>query len=510
MKYVLRGTVVTLDSKKRVIKDGRVGIDGNKIAFVRSSRYRLPDGFQDSPVVEVEGFIYPGLIDLHNHLAYNFLGLWKISKKFVTRYQWSGTARYNREITAPMKLLASTCPVELVKYAEVKALVGGTTTIAGFAKFNKSYATWLLRNVEAERFGEQEPKIYTSVLKLREGKQFLDTERKMREGNAFLYHLAEGTSPKLHAEYDELDSHRLISDKLVAIHCTALAKGHFKSIGKKKTKIVWSPLSNFLLYGATTDVSSAKKHGTLVCLGSDWSPSGSKSLLWELKAVDLVNKESLNRTFSHRDIVEMAITNPARAIGWDDRVGMIKPGYHADLVVFERIEDDPYPNLVLSTEKGLNLSIVDGRPRYGDLELLSNLGIDKPETITVQNRKKGLDILEPGMEHGEVTFRLAVSKLKETLSRPADAARKLFDDFKRMKAGDVPLRLIPLEEEEEVNRPLSFSAKTYGPFMADNFADMSTPRPTGLDSLVTDKDFFKDLEENPNIPSYLKNLKQYA
>jgi 5-methylthioadenosine/S-adenosylhomocysteine deaminase len=134
VKYILRGTVVTLDPKKRVLDDGYVGIDEKMISFVRPARQRIPDEFQNVPIVNVDGYIYPGLIDLHNHIAYNFLGLWKIDKKFKDRYQWSRTARYKREITLPTRLITSMNPVELVKYSEVKALLAGVTTNGDFCK----------------------------------------------------------------------------------------------------------------------------------------------------------------------------------------------------------------------------------------------------------------------------------------------------------------------------------------------------------------------------------------
>lgn len=495
-----------------MIKDGHVAIDGQKIAFVKPAWYRLPKGFRNAPVVDVDGYIYPGLVDLHNHLAYNFLKLWKISKKFVDRYQWAGIARYNREITTPMKLITNTNPVELVKYCEVKALMGGVTTIAGFAKFNKSYAAWLLRNIEVERFGEQEPKIYTSVLKLRDEQQLRDTARKMNEGNAFLYHLAEGTTPKLFEEYDELAKYGLIRDKLVAIHCTALTKDHFKEMGRKRAKIVWSPLSNLLLYGATTDVAAAKKHRALICLGSDWSPSGSKNLLWELKVADLVNQESLNRAFTYRQLVEMVTINPAWAIGWADKIGRILPGFYADLVVFDRIDRNPYRNLVLATEGNLRLAVINGRPRYGDLEILSALGRkDVPEKITVDGRAKNIDILEPGVAYGDITLESAASNLRGALASPVKAARKLFDMMARAKSGEVPIRLIPMEEDEELVRPL-FMARTFDTFIARNQIAGTKGGPAELDSLTTkeDKDFFATLEENPNVPPYLARLKEYV
>jgi hypothetical protein len=511
MKYVIRGTVVTMDSKRGVLKDAWVGIDGQMIKFVKHARYKLPKEFHDVHVVDVDGYIYPGLIDLHNHLAYNFLKLWKIERTFVDRYQWSGIVRYNREITMPMKLVTSTNPVELVKYAEIKALIGGVTTIAGFAKFNKSYAAWLLRNIEVERFGGEEPPIYTSVLRLRDEDAFLDTAKKMQRANAFFYHLAEGTRPKILAEYEELHKYGLIRDKLVAIHCTGLAQTHFKEMGKKNAKLVWSPLSNLMLYKATTDVAAAKKNGVLVCLGSDWSPSGSKNLLWELKVADLVNREALDKIFSYKNLVEMVTVNPAKAIGWEDRVGKALPGYLADLVVFERRHKDPYRNLVLCTERDLKLAVLNGKARYGDPSILSKLGIKVPETITVAGKKKGLDMLEPGVQFGDITFKTVESNLTSALKKPAVAAKKLFDNFKRMKKGEAPLRLIPLEEEEEIVRPLQ-AAKSFSSFRAKNsMPDGGAVAATKLDALAMhdDKDFFGILTSNPNVPQYLARLEDF-
>ena len=54
--------------------------------------------------------------------------------------------------------------------------------------------------------------------------------------------------------------------------------------------MVWSPLSNLLLYGATADVAAAQAAGVSIGLGSDWSPAGSKNLLGELKVARLVKR----------------------------------------------------------------------------------------------------------------------------------------------------------------------------------------------------------------------------
>ena len=513
MKCVLKGNVVTFNSNRKVLRNGYIAVDDQKIAYVGSTEEGLPAKFSGFTQIETDGYIYPGLIDLHNHLPYNFLNLWTINKKFDDRYQWPRLSKYKTEISAPTKLLANSNAAELVKYAESKALVAGITSIDGYSKFNRSYAAWLLRNVEVAPFGKLEPKIYQSVLKIKNEEEFLTVDRKMKEGNAFIYHLAEGTSEELLTEYTELETHGLIRDKLVGIHCTALNPSNWKVLGKNNVKLVWSPLSNLLLYGKTADVISAKKNGVLISLGSDWTPTGSKNLLWELKVADLYNSNFLGKLFSDLELVEMVTLNPAKAIGVADEIGSIKKGLFADIVIFDKLNEDPYRNLIQCTEKNLKLSLIGGRPRYGDISLLTKMGISNFERLKVGSVAKGIDILEPGVENGDISFDQVWSNLSEALANPENTAKKLFDRSKKISPTEgPPLRLI-IEGEEEVDMEKGLeikSAMTFKSFLNTNFETDSLPSLV-LDSLTMydDEDFFSGLKANPNLPSYMSELKNY-
>ena len=68
----------------------------------------------------------------------------------------------------------------------------------------------------------------------------------------------------------------------------------------------------------TTDIATAQSNGMRICLGADWSPSGSKSLLGELKVADLhIHAKQLTKQFPPQAICAMATCNPADALGWD-------------------------------------------------------------------------------------------------------------------------------------------------------------------------------------------------
>ena len=51
-------------------------IADDRIVRVLDAAADPPDDFADAPRIATRGTIYPGLIELHNHLSYNALPLW--------------------------------------------------------------------------------------------------------------------------------------------------------------------------------------------------------------------------------------------------------------------------------------------------------------------------------------------------------------------------------------------------------------------------------------------------
>jgi len=70
-----------------------------------------------------------------------------------------------------------------------------------------------------------------------------------------------------------------ITPALAGIHAAALQKADFQVMADHGGAMIWSPLSNLLLYGDTADVKSAKAAGVRIGLGPDWSPSGVRTFL---------------------------------------------------------------------------------------------------------------------------------------------------------------------------------------------------------------------------------------
>ena len=127
--------------------------------------------------------------------------------------------------------------------------------------------------------------------------------------------------------------------------------------------LIWSPVSNLLLYMDTTDISKLLSRNINVCLGSDWSPSGSKHVLDELKFARFVN-DLLGMGISNEDLFKMVTTNAVKALGTSG-TGAILPGYDADLFVLRKNDPDALQALLTSEDNDIDFVMVNGRIVFG-------------------------------------------------------------------------------------------------------------------------------------------------
>jgi 5-methylthioadenosine/S-adenosylhomocysteine deaminase len=116
MKYVLRARIATMDADFTVFPAGAAYIDGQNITAVQESAAPPPPGFAGATTVSTSGSIFPGLIELHNHLSYNALPMWTVPRKFPDRGRWQDNADYKRRVTGPMGTI---CQIDRSAFAGV-------------------------------------------------------------------------------------------------------------------------------------------------------------------------------------------------------------------------------------------------------------------------------------------------------------------------------------------------------------------------------------------------------
>jgi 5-methylthioadenosine/S-adenosylhomocysteine deaminase len=406
---VLLGRVVTFDGERPVIDDGALYIGADeRIHGARSRTEPAPPGFDAAPRIRTRGVIYPGLMDLHNHIVYNGLSLWQPKDQavpYTSRYKWPKDSSYEQFVSDPANALGALAGKAQLKYLETKAVIGGVTAIQGSAKTGRPYEGWLVRNVEYETFATGKKTVFQSALPLRGPKDHESRRKQLDGGGAFIYHLCEGSDLALVAEYTMVKTERLVRSRFCAVHCTALGPGDFgdwhtvvtEAEPDARGSIIWSPFSNLWLYGTTTRVDEARDAGLRICLGADWSPSGTKNLLGELKVADLCNRTLFDGAFSDRELCEMATCNPADALGWNHRLGRLRTGLHADAVVIRDRGGDPYRNLIEALEGDVLLVTINGYPFYGTPGLMAATEAPEIEPIRIGGRKRMIRLRYTGI-----------------------------------------------------------------------------------------------------------------
>ena len=427
-RYGVRGRVVTMDANRTVIPDGVVWVADGSITDVTTWPAK-PPAHAASPVVATGGTVYPGMIELHNHLAYDTLPLFCIPRQYTKREEWQGTRGYRRYVSGPAGVVASV--PELIKatirYVECKSLISGTTTSQGLtlrAAPIKHLYRGIVRNAEqpdAAGLDPARPKIGDVTPDGRE------SFRKSLTGKgARIVHLAEGLpASKAHDHFTDLKAPNgtwAIGPKFVGIHATALEPADLAIVAGLGGSIVWSPFSNLALYGGTTDAKTALDLGMKVALGSDWSPTASKNLLNELKVARIWSDDQ-HIGITDRQLVEMVTVTPAAILGWAGSLGSLESPKLADITVIAGKGGDAYGRLVDATESDVRLVIIGGVARYGTPALLGVLSpIDEQAEVAGVTRAFHLDTHDPDPVLGPVTLGDAIATLEDALEHMPDRA----------------------------------------------------------------------------------------
>ncbi|HJS96948.1 MAG TPA: amidohydrolase family protein [Solirubrobacteraceae bacterium] len=526
-----------MDAKSTVVADGVVWIADAAIAAITGNGDPAPSGFEGVAPLETGGTVFPGLIELHNHIAYNLLPLWQVPQRYTNRDTWGNSSEYHQKVTAPMKTIGEATDLlpALVRYVECKALVGGVTTTQGIALFSapgvRRYYRGIVRNVE-ETGDPQLPEAGSRIADVQasDPDAFL---RELQHKRCLLLHLSEGTDPAAHKHFEALQLPNgagwAITQALAGIHCVALKPPDFQVMASHGASMVWSPFSNLLLYGATADVTTAAGAGTAatpfkIGLGSDWSPSGSKSLFGELKVARVYNQSNGN-PFTDEQLVRMATLGAADILGWDNQLGSLEPGKRADLVVVAGQDDNtPVSPLFIGDERTVQLVAINGTPRYGTPALMAADG-PGTETLSVGGEQRVLYLTQSTGDPDVAALRFADAKAKLTdalanlktvrleqeAAPPRRAGVEPLAAAPDVHAGHPRLALDEFEHTDFTQRPhLPLDGAITGP---RDHAAASAPEqplsamlsPIALDALTVadDAGWLDGLGGENNLPAYL-------
>lgn len=219
---------------------------------------------------------------------------------------------------------------------------------------------------------------------------YLPIQKEKEQPNfRMIAHLSEGNSAHAFTrrEFKDVVKMGLAFEKSIFIHGVGLDEEDLNHAKEKELNFVWSPLSNLLLYNETLDVPAFLKKGINISLGPDWVVSGSKSLLYELKAARIIFDKWISQgkltSFSNKELLELVTLNPAKALSMEKHLGKIAPNYYANFLVVRKKSDNLYDDILKSSENDLKLVVVTGLARSGEKEWMEQILAEQKEDLEV-------------------------------------------------------------------------------------------------------------------------------
>jgi hypothetical protein len=373
--YLLRGDVVTMNDAREVLPDRYVEIHGDLIAGIHET---APAGLD---VVDTGGLIFPGLIDAHNHPRYNVLDLIPFGQTFEERYEWQAT-QMNSDFGDQYRGILHygydwSMEANMVKVAELRAMAAGTTTMQGI-NCNESYHSPFAHQGMGIDNAERYPSlVFSSVFPLEIPLQdwaLIAGENWQR----FAIHLSEGINADALTEFHIVAGTGLLDWRTTIIHGVPYGDPEWSTMAAADAHLVWSPMSNWQLYGETAAIPGALAAGVNVALAPDWTPSGAGHVMGELQFSAAWDEIFWGDTITPLAHVEQATRNAALALANEERLGQVTPGFRANLTVVPGNPAAPYEALLAAHPGTVKLTVVDGRPMYGDLEFADALDLLGP------------------------------------------------------------------------------------------------------------------------------------
>jgi 5-methylthioadenosine/S-adenosylhomocysteine deaminase len=445
---LLTGKILTPD----VVIDGQVLVAGGKIVCVQPGTACAGRPEAAGAALIQGSVIAPGMIDTHNHILFDVFddSDWLPLQVYQDHTQWTSEARYGAMLdvkqclandsqgkpswcaSTPYGTPAGSLRCEMDKWGELKGLIAGTTSIVGLPGTSAACFGSLARSIDVSQNGLGTDKVQTSAIFPPSNPTGVCTNFTSMATTSFLVHCGEGIDAKALGEFATLGSGSTPADCLYAgqtaiTHGTAFTQAEFTTMAQKGMKLTWSPASNVALYGQTTQIPVALDAGVTIALAPDWSMGGSQNMLDELRFADNWDNLNFGDRLKAKDLVTMATLSGAKVLALDDRIGQIKEGYVADLVVYSGDATAPYDAMVAATPKEVRLVVVGGVALYGDKDLAPAApAAPGCETIDICGMSKFLCVATTD----------ATSKLDQTYATIKAALEKAMTDADALTTAD--------------------------------------------------------------------------
>ncbi|MFC1842456.1 amidohydrolase [Candidatus Dependentiae bacterium] len=366
---VSNGTVLTMNSQKKIIPNGAVAVRDGKIIAVGLTK-ALEQAYKAKKIINASGgVIMPGLINAHTHTAMTlFRGfaddmplmewlqkyIFPAEKKHVTpEFVYWGTKLACYEMikggtTTFVDMYFFEDSVAQAAYEMGMRAIVGETIIEFPTPDSKNYKQALEQTKKLVEKWKNNPLITPAIAPhapYTSSKEMLLAIKSFAEKYdvPVITHVCE-TKSGINQVISKhkmrpvkfLDSIGLLNKRLIAAHCVHLTDNEIALLAQKKVGVAHCPVSNMKLSSGIATVYKMLKTGVLVGLGTDGAASNnSLDMFGEMKTAALLQKVATGKptALNAYQTLELATIGSARAIHMGNKIGSLEPGKKADIIV---------------------------------------------------------------------------------------------------------------------------------------------------------------------------------
>jgi len=343
-------------SKPITFVNAQVVTAGGRLARTLRIKRGQVDGIDVAPdkgdeVIDFDhSFVFPGLINAHDHLELNSQPRLKWRDRYANASEWIADFQPRFETDPDLAVTKADTLDDRVWVGGLKSLLAGVTTVCHHNPMHRVLRRRFPVRV-VERFG------FSHSLHI-DGDAVRASHHQTPHDWPWMIHAAEGLDDAAQAELETLARLGCLTENTVFIHGVAFCEAAAQRVIGAGAGLVWCPSSNHFLFEKTADV-RAFDDADRLALGSDSRLSGERDLLDEVTAAHATRQLSAEG-------VARTVTSGAAQLLRLNSGGRLAVGAPADLIVVRPIATCPFDTLVSASRGDVRLTMIDGRPAIGE------------------------------------------------------------------------------------------------------------------------------------------------
>ncbi len=254
--------------------------------------YKAEDGITRAEsralTIDLEGYtIFPGMVNVHDHLEMNHYPRTKFREKYDNAHQW-GEDVNTRLDEPPFKELRAYPIEDRCFIGGLKNLLCGATSVI---HHNPPYPVLFQRDFPVRVLRKYR---WAHSLHFATKEEIVRSRRYRKWDERWYIHLAEGTDETAASEYQQLKAMGCIRPGTVLIHGVGITREDFKDAAENHVRFVVCPSTNHFLLGAHPDITSWTWFRAGYYLGSDSRLTANGDFLDEIRycyETGLINNE---------------------------------------------------------------------------------------------------------------------------------------------------------------------------------------------------------------------------